>query len=69
MRIPDGIEIVENRRQVVVFNPRWWRVDRWLYWAWLVMTGRPRGIARFTALVPGETGARVQEFALRVYEA
>lgn len=64
--IPDGTKIRQKKVTLVVFNPAWWRVDRWIFWAWLLMFGRKgrRGIASFTALREG----KVQRFQLPVYE-
>lgn len=49
---------------LVVFNPPWWRVDRWLFWLFLRATGARVGHAVFTALEENQ----VRDFELRAYE-
>lgn len=70
--VPDGTELKTrvypgsplDAVVVIVFNPRWWRFDRWLFWAWLKIRGVPRGKACFTAI----GGGKKRVFDLRVYE-
>lgn len=66
--IPDGTRLSGG---LVVFNPEWWRLDRWLFWFWLcVFSRRRRGLATFTYLAKddADNGPEVLKGALPVYE-
>jgi hypothetical protein len=65
-KIPDGAVLrTVAGKAVIVFNPRWWRLDRWLFWAWVVVARRPRGVAGFSMIVGS---GLVEKFDLPVYE-
>lgn len=71
--VPDGTRIVTIGDKVyLVFNPPWWRIDRWIRWLVVILLGRDRGMAQFSALVgPSGLGGltSIEKFELRVYES
>lgn len=64
--IPDRTRIARpDGTTFVIFNPPWWRVDRWLAWLWLSRVRNvPRAFLKFTAVARDKDGHRLEEFQL-----
>jgi hypothetical protein len=50
--IPDGTRLyhAQTGKQYVAHCPRWYRVDRWLFWAWVLVSKRPRAEITISAI-------------------
>lgn len=67
--IPDRTRVCSAEGQrFLVFNPAWWRLDRWLAWVWITRVQR-RGVFRlsFTAVQRDEEGHRLVTFKLSAH--
>jgi len=63
--VKDGMTLATSENvRLAIHNPRWWRLDRWVFWAWLWMIGRPRGVVSVSAV----DGGVVQRRVFRAYE-
>jgi hypothetical protein len=64
-KIPDGTVLGHGQTSMVVFNPSWWRIDRWIFWVWIRYgSRRSHGIASFSFM----NGDHLERFDLPVYE-
>lgn len=64
--IPDRTRIsTPGGTTFLVFNPPWYRVDRWLAWLWLTrVSKRSCANLKFTAVKRDKDGHRLVEFQL-----
>lgn len=46
----DGIIMNGPCGPMQVFSPPWWRVDRWLAYAWAIARGKRRGVVEVSYL-------------------
>lgn len=66
MKVPDGMRLLTpDRGALLVFDPPWWRIDRWIFWAWLVLfaASRARGVVKFSEM----RGSKLEERVVRAY--
>jgi hypothetical protein len=68
--IPDMTRVTNHEHGLnagtsyLVFNPAWWRLDRWLFWLFVRFTKHPRARLTFTALHDG----KIERFEVEAYE-
>ncbi len=64
--IPDRTRISTVAGETyLVFNPAWWRLDRWLAWLWITRVIRLSIVfLKFTAVQRDKDGHRLVEFRL-----
>ena len=62
--VPDGTRVKLNGVEWEIFNPKWYRLDRWFFFGLLFVTLCPRRMVGFTSIgrVYGQTQVVRREF-------